>query len=255
MSIETEVGPPVQRRKRVRWLAIPLALLILGALFLVWFFGREVPDEASVDAANSLTTTTSESSSQGSSTTVSTDGTWTIDTSIGEFSFSEATSTFAGFRINEELSGIGRTEAVGRTPDVTGTLVIEGGVVTTATIEVDLTTIVSNQSRRDSRVQRALNTSQNPRATFVLDEPIELGSELTAGVTFTADATGQLTINGVTRSVTFPLEGKFVEGSVLLAGGVDLTFADFEVKVPSAPIVLSAEDHGILEVQLWFSPA
>lgn len=255
MSIETEVGPPAQRRKRLRWLAIPLVLLILGALFVMWFFGRSVPDEASVDAANSLTTTTSESSSQGSNTTVSTDGTWTIDTSMGEFSFSEATSTFAGFRINEELSGIGRTEAVGRTPDVTGTLVIEGGVVTTATIEVDLTTIVSNQSRRDSRIQRALNTSQNPRATFVLDEPIELGSELTVGVTFTADATGQLTINGITRSVTFPLEGTFVEGSVLLAGGVELTFADFEVEVPSAPILLSAEDHGILEVQLWFIPA
>jgi hypothetical protein len=41
---------------------------------------------------------------------------------------------------------------------------------------------------------------------------------------------------------------------VLLAGGIDLVFADYGVTVPSAPIVLSAEDHGILEVQLWFSP-
>jgi hypothetical protein len=46
-----------------------------------------------------------------------------------------------------------------------------------------------------------------------------------------------------------------VEGSLLLAGGVDISFADFDVQVPSAPIVLSAEDHGILEVQLWFRKA
>jgi polyisoprenoid-binding protein YceI len=253
MSSKTEGGPPVYRTKRIRWLTIPLVLVVGGAVFLVWFFGRTVPDEASLDAAGSVTTTTSEV--VGSDTTVATEGTWTIDTSIGEFSFAEATSTFAGFRVNEELSGFGSAVAVGRTPDVTGTLVIQEGVVTTASIEVDLSSIVSNQSRRDSRVQRALNTSEHPRATFVLNEPIELGTDLATGETFAANATGQLTIKGITKSVTIPLEGTFVDGSVLLAGGIDLTFADFDVEVPSAPIVLSAEDHGILEVQLWFTPA
>lgn len=266
MSNKTETGPPTRPRRRIRWLTVPLALVVGGAVFLVWFFGRTVPDEASLDAAGSLTTTISEVGSEvigspdvssigSSDTTVATEGTWTIDTSIGEFSFAEATSTFVGFRVNEELEGFGRAVAVGRTPEVTGTLVIEEGVVTTASIEVDLTSIVSNQSRRDSRVQRALNTSEHPRATFVLIEPIELGTDLTTRETFAADATGQLTINGITKSVTIPLEGTFVDGSVLLAGGIDLTFADFDVEVPSAPIVLSAEDHGILEVQLWFTPA
>lgn len=258
MSNNKDTGSRPAKTKTIRWLAIPLALVTVGAMFLVWFFGRAVPNEASLDAASSVTTTTrpdTDDSSGVSTTTVATDGTWTIDTSIGEFNFADATSTFVGFRVNEELSGIGSAVAVGRTPDVTGTLLIEEGVVTTAAIEADLTSIVSNQSRRDSRVQRALNTSQHPIATFVLDEPIDLGIELTVGETFTANAFGQLTINGVTRSVTIPLEGTFVEGAVLLAGGIELTFADFDVEVPSAPIVLSAEDHGILEVQLWFAPA
>ena len=43
-------------------------------------------------------------------------GTWTVDTSIGEFSFEDSTGTFVGFRVQEELCGIGSTTAVGRTP-------------------------------------------------------------------------------------------------------------------------------------------
>jgi hypothetical protein len=232
-------------------------MVAAGAVFLWWFFGRSVPGEASLGAAAAVTTTavSGEISNQGSTASVATGGTWTIDTAIGEFSFEEATSTFAGFRVNEELSGIGSAVAVGRTPDVTGTLVIQGGVVTTATIEVDLTTIVSNESRRDSRVQRALNTTQHPKATFVLEEPIPIGDDLSEGETFSVDAAGELTINGIASLVTIPLEGTFVDGAVLLAGGIDINFADFDVQVPSAPVVLSAEDHGILEVQLWFSKA
>jgi polyisoprenoid-binding protein YceI len=246
---------PFPPKRRLWYLAVPIAMIAAGAVFLWWFFGRPVPEEASLDAAAAVTTTAvpGETANEGSTASVATGGTWTVDTAIGEFSFEAATSTFAGFRVNEELSGIGSAVAVGRTPDVTGILVIQDGVVTTASIEVDLTTIVSNESRRDSRVQRALNTSQHPSATFVLDEPIPIGGELSKGETFSVDAAGELTINGITSLVTIPLEGTFVDGSVLLAGGIDITFADFGVQVPSAPVVLSAEDHGILEVQLWFS--
>jgi len=244
---------PFPTKRRLWYLAVPLSLVAAGALFLWWFFGRSVPEEASLDAAAAVTTTAV--ANEGSTASAATSGTWTIDTVIGEFNFEEATSTFAGFRVNEELSGIGSAVAVGRTPDVTGTLVIQGGVVTAASIEVDLTMIVSNESRRDARVQRALNTAQHPSATFVLDEPIPIGDELSEVETFSVNATGDLTINGITSFVTIPLEGTFVDGSVLLAGGVEITFADFDVQVPSAPVVLSAEDHGILEVQLWFSKA
>jgi len=250
MNTLPETASP-RNSRRLWYLALPFALIVAGVVFLVWFFGRPVPEEASLAAAAVVTT----NGDTDSTTSVATSGTWTINTAIGEFSFENATSTFAGFRINEELSGIGSAVAVGRTPKLTGTLVIQDGVVTTASIEVDLTTIVSNQSRRDSRIQQALNTTQHPVATFLLAEPIDVGNDLAEGETFSANATGQITINGITSVVTIPLEGTFVEGSVLLAGGINLTFADFDVEIPSAPIVLSAEDHGVLEVQLWFSPA
>ncbi|HUO46110.1 MAG TPA: YceI family protein [Acidimicrobiia bacterium] len=252
-------------KPRRRWLiALPLVLIVLGGAGLIWFFGRDVPEEASIDAATSLTTSTADNVTAGGSETTGSsasltafipDGEWVIDTSIGDFSFTEATASFAGFRVNEELSGIGATTAIGRTPELEGRLDIEDGIVTAGSVEADLTAIVSNESRRDDRIQSALNTSSNPIASFVLNEEIELPSGLVEGSTFTVEAVGDLTVNGITNPVVIPLEGAIANGGVLLAGGVEIVFAEYDVVVPRAPVVLSAEDHGILEVQLWFTRA
>ena len=79
--------------------------------------------------------------------------TWTVNTSVGEFSFEDSTGTFVGFRVQEELSWIGSTTAVGRTPAVTGTITFDGTTLTAATIEADMTAIMTNDSRRDDAVQ------------------------------------------------------------------------------------------------------
>ncbi|HKX76801.1 MAG TPA: YceI family protein, partial [Acidimicrobiia bacterium] len=225
---------PLRRRA---WLfTLPLLLLALGATGLAWFFGREVPEEANIGVAGDVTTTAPAASTETSATSaaLAVDGEWLVDTSIGDFSFAEATATFAGFRIEEELAGIGAATAIGRTPVLTGSLTVEEGVVTEGVIEADLTAIVSNETRRDDRIQGALNTDQNPIATFVLTEAVTLPGGIAEGSTFSLEVTGDLTINGVTNSVTIPLEGTVANGSVLLAGGVDLVFADYGVAVPTA---------------------
>jgi hypothetical protein len=55
--------------------------------------------------------------------------------------------------------------------------------------------------------------------------------------------------------VTIPLEAQLVSDHVVVVGSLDIVFADYGVSVPSAPVVLSAEDAGVLELQLFFSPA
>jgi hypothetical protein len=59
----------------------------------------------------------------------------------------------------------------------------------------------------------------------------------------------------VTTPVTLPLEAQFVGDNVVVVGSLDIVFADYGVSVPSAPVVLSAEDQGVLELQLYFSTA
>ena len=48
-----------------------------------------------------------------------------VDDEIGEFDFETASGSFAGFRVDEELT-IGEVVAVGRTGGVSGTVTIEG---------------------------------------------------------------------------------------------------------------------------------
>ena len=66
-----------------------------------------------------------------------------------------------------------------------------------------------------------------------------------------ATAIGDLTINGVTRTVEIPLEAQVTGDSILIVGLADVVFADYEIETPSAPVVLSVADEGTIELQLW----
>ena len=245
-------------KKSRRTPLIILGVLLVGAAALLYyFFGGEAPGEVDIDSAAAAVTTGNvgtEGTTTAADATEGIEGTWTVDTNVGEFSVTEDTAaTFAGFRVNEVLDAIGETVAVGRTPNVGGTLEIAGTTLNAANITVDLTSLVSDRSRRENAIQRTLNTSSNPEATFVLGEPIDLGAGAETGETVNANAVGDLTINGVTNQVTIPIEAKLVEGLIIVTGSTDVAFADYDVATPSAPVVLSLEDQGIMEFQLWFS--
>jgi len=75
------------------------------------------------------------------------------------------------------------------------------------------------------------------------------------GATVTATATGDMTINGVTRTIEIPLEAQVAGESILIVGSTEVVLADFQVDTPSAPMVLSVADQGTIEVQLWLKRA
>lgn len=242
------------------------ALIALAVIAYFVFFG-DAPEEVSLESAvesaqagaSTTTTTLAESTGTAAEETTTTvasagiAGTWVVDTSVGEFSFEDATSSFVGFRIQEELATIGATEAVGRTPTIDGSLVIDGTTVAAATVTADMTDIVTNNSRRDGRVQSALSTGTFPTATFTLTEPFDIGRELSDGDQFSVTAVGDLTIAGTTNQLEIPLEAQVVGDIVVVVGSVDIAFADWNVQVPSAQVVVSVEDHGPLEMQLFFT--
>lgn len=238
-----------------------VVVLALVAAALFWLLRDDAPERVNLeDAVENVSTTQPDDTGTtdggtGSSTSAAAaetgvEGTWTVDAETGEFDYESATGSFVGFRIQEELAGVGATEAVGRTGGVTGSMTIEGETVTGGSFDVDLTTITTNESRRDDRVQSALSTGEFPTATFTITEPIDLGPGAADGETVTATATGDLTIKGVTNQIQMPIEAKLVESTIVVVGSVDITFAAWGVEVPSAPIVLGVEDHGDLELQL-----
>ena len=242
--------------KTLKFVLAGVVVVALGAgAFLWWFFRDDAPAEVDLEAAVESV----EESGDGSTASRATDGvegTWTVDGDSGTFDFEDtATGTFVGFRVEEELSSVGSATAVGRTPEVTGSITIEGTTLTEATFEADMTAITTNESRRDDRVQSALETSEFPTATFTLTEPVDLGAAAADGGPVSVAAVGELTVHGITQAVEIPLEAQLVDGSIVVVGSMEIVFADYDVEVPSAPVVLSAEDHGILEVQLLFTPS
>jgi polyisoprenoid-binding protein YceI len=275
MSNEARPHPPRARKRIAVNIAslVVLAALAFGA-FAYWFLSGDAPDEVEISSAVAeLTTDTSATDTSGTNapaasatdtsgtvaaaTSTGIDGTWTVDTSVGEFSYEESTGTFVGFRVEEELSGLGSTTAVGRTPEVSGTVVIDStsgtATLTSATIEADLTALTTNDSRRDDKALDALGTDEYPTATFVLLDPIELPTGAADGDTVSVTAHGELTIHGVAQTVDIALDAQLVGNTVVIVGSLDVVFADYGVAVPSSPIVVSAEDHGVIELQLFLS--
>ena len=232
------------RRAAVAVIVTLLLLVALAGAGFAWFFAGDEPAPVDLDAAASSVGSSSPSSSPDAS---GTSGAWIVDAASGEFDFESATGTFAGFRIEEELQSIGSTTAVGRTGDVTGSATIDGTTLTAATFTVDLTSITTNERRRDDKVQSALETDEFPTATFALTEPIDLGR---ADGAVSVTAVGELTIHGVTKAVELPLEAKLVGDTIVVVGSTSVRFSDYGVSVPSSPVVLSVDDVGTVEVQL-----
>jgi polyisoprenoid-binding protein YceI len=251
--------------KKLKFLLAGLALVVVAVGVGVFLFFRDdAPPEVSSDDARATAEAAQEDAeadddaeatedTSGAEAPDGIEGTWAVDTTIGTFDFSDsASATFVGFRIEEELTSVGSTTAVGRTPAVTGEITIEGTELTEATFEADMTQITTDRAQRNSRVQGALGTGEFPTATFVLSEPVDLGEAATTG-SVTVTATGELTIHGITQTVEIPLTAELVGEIITVTGQLDIVFADYDVQVPSAPVVVSASDEGVVEILLFLT--
>lgn len=246
----------MNKRARIALAGLLAAVVVIGG-GLYWYLRDDAPAAVNLETAANAVADTSESSDgeatsedSASAAPVELPGVWNVDADSGEFDFESATGTFAGFRVQEQLAEIGSATAVGRTGEVSGSIEITGTTLNAATFEVDLTTITTNDRGRDGKVQGALETSAFPTAKFVLTQPVDLGAGAASGAATSVTAVGDLTIHGVTKAVEFPLEAKLVGSTIVVVGSLDLSFADYGVSPPTAPIVLSVEDHGVLEVQV-----
>jgi polyisoprenoid-binding protein YceI len=226
-------------RHWTRWLALGVAaavVAIVGGPYVYIHFieGKAPPPLAfiSPSPSGSAAATTS------GQTNPAQDGAWTV-----------TADSVVGYRLNEVLFGQSN-EAVGRTNAITGSMTVDGATVTAATFTVDMTTVTSDESLRDEQFNgRIMDTATYPTATFTLAAPIKLGANADDGSSQTAQATGKLTLHGVTRTVTFEVMGRYVDSTVQMVGSIPVTFADWGIPNPSFGPV-TTEDHGLLEFSL-----
>jgi polyisoprenoid-binding protein YceI len=172
----------------------------------------------------------------------------------GTYDIQPAPDVFAGYRV-QELFGADtlKRAAVGRSPAVTGTMSIEGTTVTAVNVDVDTTKLKSSSRLRDGKIKTmGLETVKFPTASFTLTRPIEVPGSLTPGVATTFDATGDLTLHGVTKMVTIALTACWTGAVVRVDGSTPIVMADYAISPPSIGGIVSVDDHGVLEFQLTF---
>jgi polyisoprenoid-binding protein YceI len=182
-----------------------------------------------------------------------TPGATTIDTSDLSGAWTVGDGSTAGYRVDEVLNGTDVT-VVGTTDQVTGSVTVEGESVTAATIDVDVASIATDSENRDGYFRDdAMEASTYPTATFVLTQPIDAGVPADGDVE-TVEATGDLTMHGVTKSVTVSLQAALSGDGVQVSGSVPVTFSDYGVEAPSFGFV-QVEDSGTVEFLVSATPA
>lgn len=177
-----------------------------------------------------------------------------LDATVLAGDWTVAEGSEAGYRVDEVLNGTNVT-VTGRTTDVTGQFTISdtGTVLEAAELSVNVASISTDSSSRDSYFRdQALRTSEFPTATFVLTSPVTLDALPESGVTVETQATGDLTLAGVTQSITFDVAVRSDGTTAEIAGAIPITFADFGVTAPSLGFV-QVEDTGFVEFQLTAS--
>ena len=282
-DIPTTPENPARRVPRwAKWtviVAVIAVMLFFGGIFLYAKVINDAPDElsaADLDAAlsveaaddtvapatsiapatttNAPATTTAPSATVAVATVAPATPTTAAPAAARSSSWVATDASTVGYRVEEVLFGVDTT-AVGRTNQVTGTLTIEGMLVTTTEFVIDVASITSDESKRDGQFRgRIMSADEFPTASFVLTQPIDLGAEPGEGVEVATTATGDLTLRGVTKTVTFDVIAKQANGLIGVQGSIPVLFADYSIANPSFGGI-STEDNGLVEFVLVFQPA
>lgn len=235
-----------EQRRRWGWkrwtvvAAAALVVLVVGGPFVyIHFIQGRAPAPLALSSPSSAGTDGADPAG-GASTA---DGVWTV-----------GDGSVAGYRIDETIFGQSNV-AAGRTSGIIGSITIAGSEVTKASFTADMTSITSDESRRDDQFNgRIMEVETFPTATFELTKPIDVGSIPADGGRGSYRATGKLTLHGVTRTVSFTVQAERSGGTFEVVGHIPVTFADYGIGNPSFGPV-TTEDHGILEFQLLFAHA
>lgn len=222
--------PPALRQRRTWLIGVPVVVLLVGVVG-PWLYLNVLRDDAPEPLSFAdVTSTTDDDADAGvdaTTTTASTgdsvaregiEGAWRVDA-----------GSQVGYRVKEVLFGQD-AEAVGRTTEVTGTMQIAGTTVTSASIEVDMASVASDETRRDSQYRgRIMDTDTFPTATFTLTEPVELGAVPADGEEVARTVTAELTLRGVTRTVTADLTARRNGATIEVTGAIAVDFDAFDI--------------------------
>ena len=226
-------------------IAVVLLLVVGGPFIYINFISDEAPERFTLPSVSTPDGSTGETgnTARASGANTGLDGKWLV-----------SNGSQAGYRVKEVLFGQGN-DAVGRTTKVTGDFMVAGATVQSGTVTVDMTSIESDESRRDAQFHgRIMSTGTFPTATFALSQPISVPSIPAENVDSSIQANGNLTLRGTTKPVVAQLTARRSGGTVQVAGSIPIKFSDWNIPNPSIPGI-GTQDNGVVEFLLNFTKA
>ena len=241
----------------IRKILVLVVVVAVGAVAGPWVYINLIKQDApeALTLEPSTTTISRESSttisSESSTSTVAESTTTIAPTSNVDGDWSVVAESIVGYRVKETIFGQ-KTEGVGRTSAITGSLKIVDEQVVAAEFMVDMTTLKSDSTRRDQQVHtRILDTVNFPAATLVLKKPITLTPEALAGSDLSVATSGTLTLRGVTKDINLTLIARLVDDVIEVNGSIRIVFTDWSIPDPSISSIIVV-GRGLLEFLLRF---
>ena len=150
--------------------------------------------------------------------------------------------------------GAGEVDVVGSTRNIEGQLQLNladlSAPLGTNRFAVNLTTLSTDQSRRDNWIQQnGPQFSQYPLAEFVATGVEETPASYTEGETVQFKMLGDLTIREVTQSVTFDVTATLDGDTATGIARADLRMTDFGIEPPNFANTLTVADEFSVEVK------
>ena len=119
-----------------------------------------------------------------------------------------------------------------------------------------MATIHTHSSERDAQFDgRIMDVARYPDGTFALTRPIALAPLPATGTIKAYTATGDLTLHGQARPVTFPLKAERTTHGIEVQGSIPVLFSKWGIPNPSFTGFVTTQNHGIMEFLLDFRPA
>ena len=179
-------------------------------------------------------------------------GLWATLGQAQNFSLSEGSE--ARFYINEVLLGNDKT-VIGTTTQVTGDIQFDlanPASATVGTISVNARELSTDDNRRNNQIKNRILESTKDEFQFITFEPTTISGlpeSVAIGDTLNVQMTGNLTIHGVTQEQIFEVAITVVSETELQGlGSTTILHQDYELSIPSVPMVARVEDEVKLEI-------
>lgn len=162
----------------------------------------------------------------------------------------------AAYFVDEEIARFGLpSTAKGTTNAIEGQLVLTADGTALAPgsesmFTIELTSLTSDQARRDRSVQQALETSLFPFATFTIEEATGFDPSISDGAQQDILLIGTLELHGVQREITWEVAAIREANVISALATVTFSFADFDIVPPNIAGIVSVADEATLQVQL-----